>query len=204
MSKYIIVDKIGKGNKVGKEYVFRYQVGEDATIYKCSMYCLDSCNRIGKFVFIEGRDYYNIDTKQDKDDFINEIKLFQRGSSYRKTHPINEDKLMKLQKLKLEYQHQIDSIDTQISDIETSMLEDKIKKYRDNIDEKSLSEFENELRKLLVNSKYTIGRSNSIIYGRGDLVIIDKTNNLPVKIITIYSDEVEYEYVSDYEIGKLL
>lgn len=204
MSKYIIVSKSGKGNKPGKEYVINYQVNTDAVIYKCTLYCFGKEGRIGKYAFIEGWTYPQIETTEDKNDFIEELKAFQKGSSYRKTHPLNEDELMKLQKMKNEYLAKVSDIDNQIADIKTKNLQNNINNYRKNIDTKSLNCFQDKLFKLLINSNYTLAKCDVIIPGRSDLVIIDKKSNLPVKIIDIYSDTIDFEDLSDYEISKLL
>ena len=88
MNKFIIVDKDSPGNQWGKSYTVTYQLVGNPTRYKIDLYCYSKDSEGYKYCYIEGHTGYGIETMQDKDEFLTEFYKFQKGGSYRKTHPI--------------------------------------------------------------------------------------------------------------------
>ena len=89
MGKYIIVDKNRKGNTRGQSYEITYQLSDtDTKMYKVNLVCYSIIDNDYKYVFIAGQNGYQIDTPEDKEEFLNELYEYQKGGSYRKTHPI--------------------------------------------------------------------------------------------------------------------
>lgn len=101
MGKYNIVSKYPKGNpkhhrtnsKVG------YLVEGSSKVHYCDMVYLDVWG-LKKYAFLEKTKkaipnthcgYYGIVDNDDATEFVEEITKFQKGGSYRKTHPLPDD-----------------------------------------------------------------------------------------------------------------
>lgn len=205
MHSYNIISKSGKGNVYGSVYTITYQVDNETTRYDADVYCLGSENRIGKFCFLESYEYPLIDSKEDRENFINEISEFQKGSSYRKKHPIAMSKLDELYKQKLEYMDKVNEIEKQIETENKTKLSIDYENYLKQIDQKSLDSYTKQVHELFThNERYAI-RKNSLLGLYNSWIIYDKQLDKPVRIIDITrSGNPVFEILDMYDFRKIL
>lgn len=152
---YNIIKKHGKGNIKGSIYTIEYQVDNLPQRYMSDMYCLGSENRIGKFAWLESQNYPFIVTHQDKDNFIKELALYQKGSSYRKNNPIKYSDIEVLQDKRNKLYEQLNEIDKDIATKIRQDQQEKLTKYRSSVSKKS-KKLLNEVCDILNNDIYEI------------------------------------------------
>ena len=97
---YNIISKYPKGNDRRKTYNIKYQVDNQPEIYEVTMIYVELRDEKPKYVFLlvkdpeyktfrlAGNNPKYVETSHQKDIFIEEVRKFQKGGSYRKTHPI--------------------------------------------------------------------------------------------------------------------
>lgn len=204
MSKYIIVSKSGRGNMRGSVYTITYQVENYSGNYKCDMYCMGTLEgRKGKYVYLEGNEYPFIITKDDKDDFIEQIKLFQEGSSYRKAHPIKKSDLDILIDQKKEYEEKLDDIEDKIEKEKYKLFKQEIKDYQTNIDKDSLFEFESKFKELFYDGcRYILLPDNFSI--NQNMWVYDTKLKKIVKVYEMHNHKILSREPLESEIKRFL
>ena len=200
MGKYNIVDKYPKGNNEYKMATISYQVdGYGSDIFNAEMIYINNKN-ITTYAFLSTKTYPHIDTDEDKDEFWNEIKLFQKGGSYRKTHPIIKSKSMSLKDKKHKLEDELCKLDAEIRDAEEQERQQKFKSYTSDIDYDSLYKFtENVTTVLNDNSRYYIVPILHIWDGY-KLEIWDRQLNKPVYMGVLKESNITFRDLKDYEI----
>ena len=156
MSRFIIVDKNKKGNKGGERYTITYQIsGNGNTKYTVDMYCI--AEKPVRYCYISGQYGVGLDTEKDRAEFLDEFYEFQKGGSYRKTHPIEYSKLELLNEKLGEAKLSVSSIEKEIREEEEKERELKFKTYYADVDEKGLNEYVRGITKALAsNNRYEV------------------------------------------------
>lgn len=154
--KYNIIKKHGKGNIASSIYTIEYQVDGLPQRYITDVYCLGSKNRIGRFAWLEGMQTPFIVTKSDKDNFMNELALYQKGSSYRKNNPIKYSDVEILNDKRDKLYQELNALDKQIKDKIQEETDIKLKLYREESSKEYNKNAINELDNLLNNFTYDI------------------------------------------------
>jgi len=199
MGKYVIVDKYPKGNNEYKTATISYQVdGYGYEVFKAEMIYIDS-EDITTYAFLSTNKYWHIDTQEDRDEFCNEIKLFQKGGSYRKTHPIIKSKSMELKEKKSKLNDELCKLDKEIREAEEDERQQKFKVYAEDINYNSLVPFVSNLSKALTDKRYYVVPVMHIWDGY-KLEIWDRQLNKPVQIGVLKEDGVTFRDLEDYEI----
>lgn len=201
MHTYNIITKLGKGNHYGAVYTFIYQVDGKSERHRCELYCRGSQGRTGSFCYLSPNKYPFIESEEDKDNFINEIKQYQKGSSYRKTHPIAMTDSEELEKVKKEYEDKIAEIELEIAKLKKKEVEQKYIDLKNSLDVKSLTKFVDKLRKILNDERYSLRYNRPI----GQYVIYDKQLDKPIKEIQRrFNGEIVICDIETYNLSKIL
>lgn len=212
MERFNIISKQPQGNKLNKEYIIKYQVDNKPDIYEVKMIYLrvpineDNNEYENRYVYLDdGTRRYGIDNPIGKkynsklsQEFLDELKKYQRGSSYRKTHPIaytRKDQLL----------NEIKELQKEVSHIELKEHNQKVLKYKHEIvpkeNNKEYNKIKKEVEKLISkeNAKnYSLGLAN---IGTSDKIcIIDVKTGLPVSIV----NGGEVTLLKDYQIDNLV
>lgn len=99
MSKYIIISKSPKGNHSHIDSTVKYIVKGSNKVHNCKMTYI-TIEGNSEYVFLDKSKtgvsnthcgYFGIINKDDALEFIEEVKKYQKGGSYRKTHPIPDN-----------------------------------------------------------------------------------------------------------------
>ena len=199
MGKYNIINKSPEGNKLYKDYIVKYQVNNDPKIYEVDMVCIKYEEEI-RYAFLEqpnsklkGENPMFIDTKEDREEFVQEIKKYQMGSSYRKTHPIAYSEKDKLK-------NEMKELQKRISEIELKERNDRIKDYKNKIKLKEKDEEYNKLKSKLEEITLTNYKLTQIDFGTiTRICLVDKENNLPISYLSFG----KFIPLSDYDIEIL-
>lgn len=189
-----------------KEYTFEYQILGEPKRYKINMIYLsfyENNIKKSKFVFISGKSLYenihfnesNKDCLKNRDDFINEISKWQKGGSYRKTHPIAHSRLDLLREEKKGLESRLKTLEFEINNEKIANKKERIKNYQSDLDIKSLNKFESDLTNIIDSNRYCISER----YYNGDLLLLiyDLEKNKYRKIIKFYSDCVSFEEIPE-------
>lgn len=200
---YNIISKYPKGNKRNCEYTITYQLNNKPDYYTVKMIYLNLPNE-SKYVFLDldRQPHIGIETKTDTDNFINEIKEYQKGSSYRKTHPILKSARDKLLEEELELKSQINKLQLRLDELTRTekalYYETESDKLRKQINVKEVNKIVDTYNKLIETSnKYSIKLLGAKITLFDDklkvpLLYID---NITKKLKTVSAQEaVEYHY----------
>lgn len=172
MGRFIIVDKDKTGNKGGERYTITYQInGNGSTRYTVDMYCI--YEKPARYCYIGGQYGTGLETEKDRAEFLNEFYEFQKGGSYRKTHPIEYSKLEvlneKLGKAKLE----VSTIEKEIREEEENERELKFKTYYDDVDNRSLDTYVKGITKALSsNHRYEVSGIEFNIWERSQNICL--------------------------------
>ena len=175
MNKFIIVDKDSLGNQWGKSYTVTYQLVGNPTRYKIDLYCYSKDSEGYKYCYIEGHTGYGIETMQDKDEFLTEFYKFQKGGSYRKTHPIqySEEEIINSKILKKE--DEIKELKLELKNLEYNKKKKKFSNYYDNVDRPSLNNYISTLTSILFDdSRYCVHHIEMHIWEGHRFYIYDK------------------------------
>lgn len=211
MGKFNIISKSPQGNKINKDYIIKYQVDNKPDIYELKMIYLelpdDNGNRECRYLFLDdGTRHYGVDNPTGEryneklsQEFIDELKKFQRGSSYRKTHPIAYTE-------KDQYLNQIKELQKRVSQIELQEHNQKVLRYKHEVvpkeNNKEYNKIKKEIEKLISKENtrnYSLGISN--VGGISNRVcIIDVKTGLPVSIVK----DGEVTLLKDYQIDSLV
>ena len=190
MSKYTIVGKSGRGNIRGSVYEIAYQVEDYAGTYKADFICLGTLQgRQGKYAFLESNTYPFIITKQDREEFIEELKAFQLGASYRKTHPIKRSSIEVLKDKKKEYLAEIEKLNDKIEEEENKLKQQRVREYMNDIDRESLYDFESKLKQIFFDEcRYILLPDNFSI--NQNILIYDTELKKVVKVYEMHNHKI--------------
>lgn len=190
MSKYNILGKSGRGNIRGSVYTITYQVEDYAGNYKCDLICLGTLEgRKGKYAYLEGNEYPFIITKQDKEDFIEELKAFQIGASYRKTHPVKKSSLDLLKEQLKEHEKEVEKLKDKIEQEEYTIFRQKVREYLADIDRNSLYEFESKLKSIFFDDcRYILLPDNFSI--NQNILVYDTELKKVVKVYEMHMHKI--------------
>lgn len=189
MNKYIIVDKDKKGNKGGERYTITYQINEDTNRYKVDMYCI--CEDPVRYCYLADHYGYGLDTEKDRAEFLDEFYEFQKGGSYRKTHPIQYKK-SELIKEKIKQQEDITyQLKKELEQAEKEERENKYKDYYKDVDIKSLEKYVDKIKKAFNDDRYYVDGIEFHIWEGHRIFIYDRKLNKRVKVITIQDSIVK-------------
>lgn len=201
MSKYTIIDKYPKGNNHNKSSIISYQVdGCGSDIFKAKMIYVDNKVTGVSYAFFSEEDYQHINTSEDRMEFCNEIKEFQKGGSYRKTHPIKKSEAFLLKEKRNELDAEIRNIDKEIREAEEKERKQKFSTYKLDIDYESLNIYIEGIKSALNNSDRYYIEPVLHIWDGYKLMIKDKELNKPVYVGVIDNDGVRFREIEDYEI----
>ena len=202
ISKYTIVDKSHKGNKKYDVTKVRYQVrGYGYEIFTADMiYIEDEDYHQGGYAFLGDKKYKHISTPTDRKLFCEAISDYQKGGSYRKTHPIVESNSMILKRRREELKNELSSIDRKIMSAENKEREEKYQVYADDIDSDSLNEFTSKLESVLNSSTRYKLKPLLHIWDGYKVQIMDTELEKPVSMMEINENKVSFRSLKDYEI----
>lgn len=192
--KYNIISKTPKGKKNNTIYTVEYQVGRLPERHTIKMINIDFIHQSEEWrfaqgwAFMDGRENeISFENNDERKEFLREFIAFQKGGSYRKTHPIaySEKEDIKLQ---------IDKLQKKLSDIEKQEHIDLRNKYLDKIDKIEVNKFMTEINKSMLKYGISISEFN------GWLVLKDtKSKAIIRRLIPIEkcNDESYLEYKAD-------
>lgn len=206
MSKYNIISK-SKGNKLHTVNEITYQVdGYGSTYFKCDMYCIPNMTGMNEaykgpngvaYVYLDGNEYPHINTQSDKIDFIHEIYEFQKGSSYRKTHPVLLSDLDKLLKRQSDIRDELEGINKQIEKIKDDQLAKELELAYKKVNTEELRQYQENFAQAVNSDRYKL-----II--PGNAYIYDKELECNVCIIDIDFGDVKFDTLNSQRLLKLM
>lgn len=198
---FTIISKEPKGQKSNTIYTVTYQRSGKPEIYYAKMLWLDFRKDSPTWAFMDGREAQQL-TSAERKEFVEEMPKFQKGGSYRKTHPITytEKELLK-QKIK-EKESEIFTLQQQIDKLETEEAEMLVNKYKKYICGKKLEEFEEGLRELAEKTGYTLKKKNWAY--NTDIVVYDIDNFIPVGIYKYSRGAHVIDELTDYDISQII
>lgn len=161
-------------------------------------------NNTPKFFFLDDPAFENnihFQGKSNRTKFLKEIEEWQKGGSYRKTHPIVTTKLedLKLQRQNLE--DELRKIEKEIEEQKLFEINEKIRDYQDDKDIKSINKFKNEFNKLL-KGRYCI--KMLWIDDKYIPILFDNKVNKYRGKIKFFDDEIEIEELTNNILKYLL
>lgn len=171
MNKFNIISKYPSGMVFNKTYDIEYQINNKPEIHKLKMICI-SIDRTKKMVFLGENEL----EPKEKDKFLDELKEFQKGASYRRNHPIALSHKQKIQKKIDELQKELDDIKKKENDKIVEQFEEKCNISNNEL----LEEFVNSLAQILTNPRYRLDEHN--FNGITRKVVYDKLLKVPVKV----------------------
>jgi hypothetical protein len=194
MSKYTIVEKSAPGNQAGSVYTITYQVeGYGHMQFKTDLYCLRANEGDVKYCWLEGSIGPHINTASDKTEFLSEFYKFQKGGSYRKTHPIAKCNVQMLEEKKRALQKQVEQLERDIRDEGRKLRESILTQLQDKIDKPSLDIFINDLKNVFENNpRYYVEVESHIFFGNY-LVVWDRVLNHKIKRIHLKENGIDVE-----------
>lgn len=201
MSKYIIVNKDKKRNIPGQRYTITYQISDGSTnMYKVDLYCIEVEHQI-KYCFIEGYNGFGIETNDDRSDFLEQLKEFQKGGSYRKKHPINYKKSALIEQEIERQEENIRVLKQELDRVKDQELDDKFTHYLDDVDNDGLNIYLNNLRAAIEsNPRYRLEGIEFHIWEGHRIFIYDVELNKRVKVITIRDGKLDIRDLTKYDI----
>ena len=155
---------------------------------------------ITTYAFLSTNKYLHIDTEEDRNEFCEEIKLFQKGGSYRKTHPIVKSQSMILKDKKRKLEEEISDVDRKIREAEDIERQQKFKSYTEDIDYESLQEFVKKIATVLDNSNRYYIVPVMHIWDGYKLEVWDRQLDKPVYIGELNKNGTVFRDLKDYEI----
>lgn len=204
---YNILSKSDKGNRANHIYKFLYQVDNKPQVYSAQLLCFGSENRQGKFAYLSTNTYELIESEENRDNFINEIKLFQKGKCYRLSHPVAKSERDNLQSALDEAEKVRQKCSQALREYDLKMLSEKINEYRTSKIPSNIKEVMAEYKNLLDRSMYTIRfETNRYILHKQVFTVYTKSDNNPVYLLLIDTDtsEVTVSPVTDDIIADYL
>ena len=192
-TEYNIISKYPKGNKPGELYNVEYQVNGLPEIHTATMICIVIEGKY-KYAFIDDK-YSNgelivNDNTKNRNKFIQELAEFQKGSSYRKSHPIVYSIVDTLKKQLNELQEQSNELQQQILNKQNELMNARTKEITDKIDIKSLDAFINKVNKVNNDKQYRI---ISPVNAKGNLFIFDMQMKRFIAKVICEDGKIGYE-----------
>lgn len=181
-----------------KEYTFTYQENGQPERHKIQMIYVG----YGKYYFLSS----SLDTKswsddeEARDEFLNELHLWSKGGSYRKTHPIVTTDYEDLLEERKVLQSELLKLENKIMKANEEERMKKYNKYCSDTDTKTLSNFEKSLNDL-IGKDYCLRR----IYYRDVtyLSVYDLKEEKHRAIITLYDDQIEFSKIPEHLIDYI-
>ena len=200
MGRFIIVDKDKKGNKCGERYTITYQIeAKGYERYKVDMFCI--CENPVRYCYIADQYGIGLETEKDRAEFLDEFYKFQKGGSYRKTHPIKYTKLETLNERLGKVKVELSAVEKEIREEEENQRELKFKTYYDDVDNKSLDMYVRGITKALTSdNRYEVSGIEFNIWEGHRIFIYDRELKKPVKIITIRDGKIDVRNLDKYDI----
>lgn len=201
MGKYNIISKDLIGNQSNKVCEVVYQVeGQGYKEFKTNLVCLNIKGEI-VYAFLEGQEGDFTGSNNDKTEFLDEFYLFQKGGSYRKTHPIMKSEKQILLDKKNKLNNDIDDIDREIRKVENKMRSEKYITYNDDIDRESLNLFLSNIKNCFNgNDRYKLQLVAHVFDGI-KLMVYDKEIHKPVSMgLLDKGNNIYFRDLEDYEI----
>lgn len=198
---FTVVSKLPKGQKSNIIYTVTYQRSGKPEMYTVKMLWLDFREDEPTWAFLDGKEADRLSNEERKE-FIKEMPKFQKGGSYRKTHPITYTEKESLRQLIKQKESEIYNIQQEIDKIENEEAKSLVNKYNKLIDCDSLDLFENELRELESKTGYVLKKKN-LAYNT-DVVVYDTNKLIPVGIVRYYRNNWHIEKLDDYMIRTII
>ena len=204
VGSFTIVSKYPKGQKGNTIYLFKYQRDNKPRIYEAKMVWLDFRPDRPTWAFMDGKEAQML-TNKEREAFINEIPKFQKGGSYRKTHPIIHSKSEDIRNEIKQKEKEISQLKEKLDQEEDKNKEELSERYKKYLDKNKLHLFIKGLEKLKNNTDYIMSKDcfNTRLLGTG-MIVLDKTNNIPVGTLQQYNDECCVAILDDYDIKNLI
>lgn len=188
-----------KINRYTQKYTYTYQMNGESTKHKVQLLYIKSMEQ--KWFFIAGDKPDPIfDKDNNKEKFIEEIKKWQKGGSYRKLNPTVKSTVDNLKSKRKELEHSIRDIDEEIKKVEKEEREKIAKEYMSDFSDKevaSLNKLRNNVEKYLngENSRYMI----QIRYYNDTpkLFLFDKEKQKYRYVVWLYSDRISFSELDD-------
>ena len=196
MSKeYNIISKHPKGNIVGAKYKIEYQIDNQPERYTTEMIYFKSSKMFqGKdccYVFYSVAE--GVKTNDDRTRFVDELNKFQKGGSYRKSHPIIYTELERLERER-------DKLSAKINVIKWEKAVAMRKEFMNCIDKEEVDDFFNRLLAFTDNETFTI-KTCSLTYVQ--TCIYDKILKIPVAVIDFRGGRFIIRDLYDEEIDRI-
>lgn len=203
MGKFNIISKYPKGQVGNTKYVFKFQIDNKPKIYSIDMVYLDfrEDEKEHTWAFMSGKDSEWI-SPEDRKEFIEEIPKFQKGGSYRKTHPIAYSDIESLRLEISKKQSEIYELNKKIDNLKYEKSKEFISKYRDNIDEDRLKKFEDGLDDLYFSTGYCIKLRDR--NGNTDIMLYDTNKHIYIARIKSYRNIQVLERLHDDDIQYII
>lgn len=204
---FTILSKSPKGQKSNVIYTFEYQRTGSPEIFKVQMLWLDFRAGNETWAFMDGR-YAEKLTLSERKEFIAEIPKFQKGGSYRKTHPITYSKSGLIQQSIKHKEYELQVLKDELDNVLKEELNVKCSRYKKLIDNNKLDFLSKQLNKAFDKTGYMV-KLKYIGYGY-KVVVYDVNNSIPVGEITGVSNldrNIERFKVSpldDYDIKSII
>lgn len=202
---FTIISKTPKGKKSNVVYTFTYQRSGNPELLKVQMLWLDFRKGQETWAFMDGREADKL-TLEERKEFIAEIPKFQKGGSYRKTHPIAYSKSGAIKQSIKHKEYELQMLKDELYNTEQKELDIKCNKYKEMIDSKKLDFISKELKKIeektncVILVKYVDGCCKSIIFDKDLSIIIGEIKN-----ILINGDEFsEIKQLCDWDIKSII
>lgn len=204
VGSFTIVSKYPKGQKGNTIYLFKYQRDNKPRIYESKMVWLDFRLDKPAWAFMDGKEAQML-TNKEREAFINEIPKFQKGGSYRKTHPIARSESDDIRCMIEQKEKEIRQLKEKLNQEEDKHIEELSERYKKYLDKNKLQTFNKCLEKLKNTTDYVLSKDcfYTRILGTG-VIILDKTNNIPVGILQQYNNECCVESLDDDDIKSLI
>lgn len=187
MGKYVIVDENRKETTISQNYEITYQLtGNDTQMYKIILDCYHIADDDYRYCFIADQTGYQIDTPEDKAEFLKELYEYQKGDSYRKTHPIKFSDEAMISKLISQKDDEIRLLNRELQTIREQKKQLMFNNYYQdvNIDKDELDKYLSELKqKLFENDRYKVHNIQQHIWDGIRAYIYDKKIQRDVKVI---------------------
>lgn len=198
---FTIVSKYPKGKKSNTIYTVTYQRSGKPKMYDVKMIWLDFREDNHTWAFMDGKEAQLLSNEERKE-FIAEMFKFEKGGSYRKTHPIMYSKAEEIRKRIKELEYDIYLLKEEADKSENAHYEELARKYEKKIDHKKLNKFDEDFRKLCEKSGYIL-KTKYFMHGT-DIMVYDKSLDIPVGRIKNTRNVYCVEELDEYEIKNTI
>lgn len=154
-SKFNIISKVPKGQKENVIYTFTYQKDGIPKNFEVKMIYL-TFRKENRWAFMCGKESDVDFTEDEKKEFIAEIPKFQKGSSYRKTHPIAYSKSEEIRNIINIKNKEIQKLEHDYNRVKREEDNILITKYREYIKDAKVDEFIKGYNELVSKTGCTI------------------------------------------------